>query len=201
MRRLALLLVVIGGFFNGGCAATKDWVQSTLKESVDTLKTESKGALDTVAANLMSSLKDQGKKLIADLPGIAKGAAQALLDAAEKKRKEALAKEIVKINAELDKVTPDLSYDVNKDGKVTAEDFLDANGDLSPAASLRVAMYYKNQPAKPGQTKDNSALMMALGGAVLLAVGGKAGHALGMKAGAAKSNGGPPASPGAAKTS
>jgi hypothetical protein len=175
---MLLLAVVIGGFFDGGCAATKDWVSSTLKESIDTVKAESKGALDTVVANLVSSLKDQGKKLLADLPGIAKGAAQSLLDAAEKKRKELQAREIVKIDAELDNVTPDLAYDTNKDGKVTCADFLNDNGDLSPAAALRLAMYHSRQPAKPGKTKDNSNLLLAVGALALLGGGGTAGAAI-----------------------
>jgi hypothetical protein len=178
MRRALLLmaLVVIGGFFSG-CAATRDWVQETLKESVDTLKTESKGALDTVMANLMSSLKDQGKKLLADLPGIAKGAAQSLLDAAEKKRKELQAKEIVKINVKLDDLVPDLVYDANKDGKVTCEDFLNEAGDLSPAATLRFLLYCKDRPAKEGKTKDTNGLLLAVGALGLLGVGGVAGSA------------------------
>jgi hypothetical protein len=133
-------------------------VSAALKDSIDTVKTESKGALDTVMANLMASLKDQGKKLLADLPGIAKGAAQALLDAAEKKRKELQAKEIVKINVKLEDLVPDLAYDANKDGKVTCEDFLNEVGDLSPAATLR--------------------FLLAVGALGLLGVGGVAGSAV-----------------------
>jgi hypothetical protein len=179
MRKTALLLaVLIGGFFDGGCAATRDWVQGILKESTDTLKKESKGAIDTVLANLMGSLKDQGKKILADLPGIAKGAAQSLLDAAEKKRKELQVKEVVKINAELDKVVPDLAFDTNKDGKVTCEDFLNEVGDLSPAASARVVMYYKDRPAKEGKTKDNNGLLLSVGALALLGAGGTAGAAV-----------------------
>jgi hypothetical protein len=175
MRKALLLvaLIVIGGFFSG-CTATRAWVQDTLKESIDTVKAESKGALDTVIANLMNSLRDQGKKLLADIPGIAKGAAQSLLDA-EKKRKELQAREVVKINTELNKVVPDLSYDTNKDGKVTCEDFLDEKGDLSVASSIRLVMYFKAQPAKPGQTKDSNALLLAVGAMGLLGVGGAAG--------------------------
>ena len=178
MRRTTLLLVLlIGGFFSGGCAATRDWVQETLKESVDTLKTESKGAINTLLSNVMASLKEQGSKWLEKVPGIAKGAAQALLDAAEKKRKELQAKEIVKINAELDKVVPDLAYDNNKDGKVTCEDFLNEVGDLSPAASLQVVMYHNDRPAKEGKTKDNTGLLIAVGALGLLGVGGVAGSA------------------------
>ena len=179
MRRALLLtvLVVIGGFFSG-CAATRDWVSAALKDSIDTVKTESKGALDTVMANLMASLKDQGKKLLADLPGIAKGAAQALLDAAEKKRKELQAKEIVKINVKLDDLVPDLAYDANKDGKVTCEDFLNEVGDLSPAATLRFLLYCKDRPAKEGKTKDTNGLLLAVGALGLLGVGGVAGSAV-----------------------
>lgn len=180
---LLMLLVAIGGFFSG-CAATRTWVQETLSESVDTLKKESKGALDVVVANLMSSLKDQGAKLMERLPSIAKGAAQSLLDAAEKKRKEALAKELVKIDVELAKVVPDLSFDSNKDGAVTAADFLDAAGELSPAASMRLVMYYQKQPAREGQQKDANSLLYAVAGIGLLYVAGKAGQVVGKKQGA-----------------
>jgi hypothetical protein len=176
-------------------------VQDTLKESIDTVKAESKGALDTIVANLMNSLKDQGAKLLTQIKPIAQGAAQSLLDAAEKKRKELLAKDLVKINVELDKVAPDLSYDTNHDGKVTVEDFLDANGDLPVSASLRIAMYYKAQPAKPGQTKDNSTLLTALGVVVALGAAGKAGHMLGVKAGAAANENGDTGPPAPAKPS
>ena len=180
MRKALLLvaLMVIGGFFSG-CTATRGWVQDTLKESIDTVKTEvkadAKTAIDTVVANLMNALKDQGKKLLAEVTGVAKDATQTLLDVAEKKRKEALVREIAKINVELAKVVPDLSYDTNKDGQVTCEDFLDENGDLPLSASLRLVMYYRAQPAKPGQTKDNNALALAVGAMGLLGVGGAAG--------------------------
>lgn len=177
------LLVAIGGSFSG-CTATRAWVQETLSESVDTLKKESKGALDVVVANLMSSLKDQGAKLMERLPSIAKGAAQSLLDAAEKKRKEALAKELAKVDVELAKVVPDLAFDANKDGAVTAADFLDAQGELTPAASMRLVMYYQKQPAKEGQKKDTNSLLYAVAGIGLLYAAGRAGQVVGKKQGA-----------------
>ncbi len=181
---MLVLLVAIGGSFSG-CSATRSWVQETLSESVDTLKKESKGALDVMVANLMSSLKDQGAKLMERLPSIAKGAAQSLLDAAEKKRKEALARELAKVDVELAKVVPDLSFDSNRDGAVTAADFLDATGELSPAASMRLVMYYQKQPAKEGQKKgDPNNLLYAVAGIGLLYAAGKAGQVVGKKQGA-----------------
>jgi hypothetical protein len=194
MRKLMLLVlaVAIGGFFSG-CTATRAWVQETLSESVGTLKKESKGAIDALLANVMASLKEQGSKWLEKVPSIAKGAAQALLDAAEKKRKEALAKEIVKIDLELMKVVPDLSYDADKDGAVTCRDFLDSNGDLSPSASLRMIMYYERQPAKEGQGKDPNALLYAIGAVVLLVGAGKVGQVVGAKK--AQAGGGAPTPP------
>jgi hypothetical protein len=173
---LLVLAVAIGGFFSG-CTATRAWVQETLSESVGTLKKESKGAIDALLANVMASLKEQGSKWLEKVPSIAKGAAQALLDAAEKKRKEAQAKEIVNINVKLDNLVPDLAYDTNKDGKVTCEDFLNEAGDLSPAATLRLLLYCKDQPAKQGKTKDMNGLLLAVGALGLLGVGGMAGSA------------------------
>jgi hypothetical protein len=172
-----LLVVAIGGFFSG-CAATRDWVNGTLKEAITTVKAESKGALDTVVANLLNSLKEQGKKLMADVPSIAKDAAAKLLATLEAKRKEAQAKEAAKIDVELAKVVPDLSYDTNHDGAVTSADFLDAQGDLTVGAATRLTLYYVKQAAKPGEKKDSGALAIAVAALAGLTVGGGATAAL-----------------------
>lgn len=179
MKRILLgvLALAIGGFFSG-CSATRDWVTGTVKDAVTAVKTESKDALATIVANFMSAIKEQGKKLLADVPGIAQDAAKKVVAALEAKRKEAQAKEAAKIDVELAKVVPDLSYDTNHDGAVTSADFLDANGDLTVGAATRLTLYYVKQAAKPGEKKDSGALGLAVAALVGLTVGGGATAAL-----------------------
>jgi hypothetical protein len=96
-------------------------------------------------------------------------AAAFALQTLESSRVSAKEAQIRKIDTELDKLVPDLSFDMNKDGQVTTIDFLE-DGELTPSAAMKLGLYYSKQPPKEGQKKDNTTLMLA--GAILIALYG-----------------------------
>jgi hypothetical protein len=184
---MLLVVVVIGGLFEGGCTATKDWV----REHVDVMVEQVEKKAGVVAEGLVSKLQDLAMKKIEEYKaklaekvegyaakyGVdltkAKDAMSGLIDtklaAAEAKRKAEHDKQMDQVKTLLAGLQYDATVDTNKDGKVDWTDFdLDKDGDLSPVELTRLVMYYDKAVPLPGQQKDNTKLYTAAGILTLL---------------------------------